>query len=148
MSDLVLGLGLLATIAGALFLLGVRLGRTVPVRLAKVLGFVALVALVACIAWLNDDVLLEKFLPFSNLIVVGNGIPPLLGFLGGLAWSLIPRQAIGTGPDPSTPGEFEASDAGVARALCVAAVGPTGRHTVRTQSRGILVRRWVLVLSL
>jgi hypothetical protein len=128
MNDLILGLWLLAGLSVALFFLGSWLGRTLPVRLAIASGIATCVALGAYTARLGDDVLLARLLPVSNLIVVGNWIPPLLSLLGGLAWSLLPRQ------DPEPPHDRP--------------LDPPGERPTRRASRGLLVRRWALVLSL
>lgn len=93
MGDLIAGLVLLALLSVGLFVLGAKLGRSISVRWVKVLGFMASAALLAYVAFLEDNVLLVKILPVSNLVVVGNWIPLLVSFLAGLAWSLIPRQA-------------------------------------------------------
>src|SRR5262249_5213226 len=78
-------------------------------------------ATAAYVAFLYNDVLIAKLLPFSNLIVVGNWIPPLTGLLAGLAWSLIPRPARPTAPATSTtqPHAGESSRIVLARRLAV-----------------------------
>src|SRR5437763_3622205 len=93
MSDIVWGLALLTGFTAAFYALGGKLGRTLSVRLARSLAIATTLVIAAYIAFLYDDVLLAKLLPVSNLIVVGNWIPPLTGFLAGLAWSLIPRPS-------------------------------------------------------
>lgn len=95
MGDLILGSGVLAV---ALFLLGRAIGRSPSPRPAKVLALATVVALGGFVAFLSDNILLARLLPFSNLIIVGNAIPPLLSLLAGIAWSLIPRQEVGVDP--------------------------------------------------
>src|SRR5438067_11552502 len=103
MSDIDSGLVLLASFTAAIYVLGWKIGRTLPVRLAKSLGLATTVAIAAYIAFLYDDVLLAKLLPVSNLIVVGNWIPPLTGFLAGLAWPLIARPSRRGGRETAPP---------------------------------------------
>jgi hypothetical protein len=120
MRDIVSGLTLLAGLTAASYALGWKLGRALPVRLVRALGLAATAGVVAYIAFLSDDILMARLLPFSNLIVVGNWIPPLTGFLAGLAWSLIPR--------PATPTAREAAPRGVLgrRLLVVLALQAAG----------------------
>lgn len=97
MSDLALGILVLAGLSAIGFVAGSRLGRTLPERLAMLAGLAAAGALVAYLALLSDDVVLAELLPVSSLIVVGNAVPPLASLLAGLAWSMIPREAGGPG---------------------------------------------------
>lgn len=96
MSDLVLGIVILAAASLVLFLAGWRLGRRLPIWGVYCCA-IANVLLIGCyIRWLWDNVLLAQFLPFSNLIVVGNWFPLLLSLLTGLVCSLIPRLGVET----------------------------------------------------
>jgi hypothetical protein len=97
MSDLIVGVIVLAGLSGVLFALGCWLGRALSPPRVKGVGLAASVALIAYIALLSDDVRLATLLPVSNLVVVGNWVPLLLSFLAGLAWSLIPRQGPAAG---------------------------------------------------
>jgi Peptidase C39 family len=147
-SDLILGLILLALLSGMLFLLGCRLGRTLPLWLAKTLGLAVSAALGAYIRYLSDHVLLAILLPVSNLIVVGNWIPLLLSFLGGLAWSLIPRQDIETASETAPPGGFDSSVSHTLPHPRAKLLDLTEKPSARTPPRGGLARRIVLVLAL
>ena len=101
MGDLIAGVAVLAALSLVLFCLGARLGRTLAVRWVKVLGVAVAATLLGYVALLEDNVLLVRVLPVSNLIVVGNWVPLLLSLLAGLAWSLLPRQA--SRPAPAAP---------------------------------------------
>lgn len=92
MSDLILGLALMAITSGILFILGCWLGRTLTKLKAMLSAIAVVVGVLAYVALLSDSLLLTVILPYSNLVVVGNWIPLLTSFLAGLAWSLIPRQ--------------------------------------------------------
>lgn len=127
MNDLILGIGILALLSSLLFLAGRHLGRRLSVRWAKGVGVAAVGALAAYHGLLADDILLARLLPVSNLIVVGNWTPLPLGLLAGLAWSLIPRLAVGA--DPARP------------------VDQPGR-TAKDAPRIVLIRRVVVVLFL
>jgi hypothetical protein len=110
------------------------------VRLVKVLALAVVLALVADVAFLSDDILLARILPFANLIIVGNWVPLLVSFLAGLAWSLIPRQAIEAAPQSSPPAE---SDSVNNRSLPAHAGAPS-----RWPSLTVQLRRVVVVLLL
>lgn len=93
MDDLAIGFGVVALGTALLFRAGRLLGRAVRVPVAQAIGLITLPLFLAYRVWLADDLRIAAFLPVSNLIVVGNGTPLYGGFLGGLAWSLIPRLA-------------------------------------------------------
>ena len=63
-----LGMALLATISGMLFLLGCKLGRTLPERPARLLGVATVVALGAYIVFLSNDIRMARLLPVSSLV--------------------------------------------------------------------------------
>lgn len=44
------------------------------------------------VAALRDNLVLARLLPFSNLVVLGNWLPPAASFLAGLAWGRIPKR--------------------------------------------------------
>jgi hypothetical protein len=128
MNDLILGLAILALLSAMLFLAGRHLGRRLPVRQAQGVGVAALAALAAYHRLLSDHTLLVRLLPVSNLIIVGNWTPLPLGLLAGLAWSLIPRLAVG--------------------ADSARHVDHSGRTALRDAPRIIRLRRIVVVLLL
>lgn len=88
--DLLYGYGVMTGLTVILFLLGVvigtRLSRTVSLGvLAFLIGLIVLY-----LRFLWDDMLLANLLPFSNLIVIGNWLPPLTGIIAGLSWKSMP----------------------------------------------------------
>ena len=88
--DLIYGFGVMIGISTILFLVGVVVGGRIS-RAASLLTLTLTVLLiVAYLIFLWDDILLAKLLPFSNLIVVGNWLPPLTGFIAGVAWKSMP----------------------------------------------------------
>ncbi len=87
MGDLYLGLLVLAALSVALFGVGWTIGRRVSLRAVNRLSVLTIVALLTYIACLWDQVTLSRWLPFSNLIVLGNWFPFEAALLGGLAAS-------------------------------------------------------------
>lgn len=85
MGDLYLGLLILAVLSAATFGIARAIGRRVSSRACNGLSFVAVVTLAGYIVFLWDQTALVRWLPFSNLIVLGNWFPLEASFLGGLA---------------------------------------------------------------
>jgi hypothetical protein len=86
MGDLVLGYGVLAGLALALFLATVRFSRGLTPRACDLAGGAVVALLFLYIRTLWFDVRLASWLPLSNLIVVGNWLPLLAAVLAGLVW--------------------------------------------------------------
>jgi len=89
MGDLYLGMVILAVLAAAVFALGRAWSGRLPAWACNVLcvGVILLAAWYAETLW--QSVALAQFLPFSNLIVVGNWFPLLAAGLAGLGWTRI-----------------------------------------------------------
>ncbi len=94
MGDIFLGLCILAGLACGLFQSGRLVAQRVSRRSANFLAALTFVGLAAYIIGLWDQVRLAQWLPFSNVIVLGNWFPLAAGFLGGLAFELSPRPGI------------------------------------------------------
>ncbi len=88
--DLIYGGGIIAGVTTILFLVGIVTGSRVSLRASILLLSIALAMFAVYLLFLWDDILLANLLPFSNLIVVGNWLPPLSGFVAGLAWKSMP----------------------------------------------------------
>lgn len=86
MSDLVVGYTAIAALALGLFLLIARAARHHSSRFLDAAALVTVLALFAYIRWLWYDPRLAEWLPFSNLIVVGNWLPLFAALLAGLVW--------------------------------------------------------------
>jgi hypothetical protein len=84
--DLVWGIALISALAGAFFLATAALARRLPPRVLAMLAVMVLAALLFYIRSLWYDVRLANWLPFSNLIVVGNWLPLLAAVLAGIVW--------------------------------------------------------------
>jgi len=96
MTDIILGIIILGLLSLLLFFTGRWIGRKLPIWGVYICA-IATVLLIGCyIRWLWDNVLLAQFLPFSNLIVVGNWFPLLLSLFGGMVCGLIPRLGVET----------------------------------------------------
>ncbi|MBD3672342.1 MAG: hypothetical protein HUJ26_02345 [Planctomycetaceae bacterium] len=88
--DLLYGFGVMTGLTLTLFLLGVVIGGRVSRKMSLLLLGVGVGAIVLYLIYLWDDVLLANLLPFSNLVVVGNWLPPLTGLIAGIAWKSMP----------------------------------------------------------
>ena len=90
MWDIWVGLAVMVVLSAALFTLALKLRVKRRVHFGLACGTVA--AIILFVLFLLDSVRMAWILPFSNLVVVGNWLPPLACFLAGLAWRLIPGQ--------------------------------------------------------
>src|SRR5262245_47136760 len=83
--DLILGCAIMAALAAGLFLLTFGVTGSLPRRTLNLLGLLVL----SCLAWyivmIWYDVRLAHWLPFSNLIVLGNWLPLFAAVLAGIA---------------------------------------------------------------
>ena len=84
MFDLVWGLAVLVVAAMACFAAGDRLARRRP-RWASLLAAGAVAFLVYFASALYGRLLLASLMPFSNVIVLGNALPPTAAFVAGVA---------------------------------------------------------------
>lgn len=84
------GFGVMTGISGCLFLLGIVVAEHTSKRFNILILILTLLTMGVYLYYLWDDILLAKLLPFSSLIVVGNWLPPLAGFLAGVAWKSMP----------------------------------------------------------
>jgi hypothetical protein len=89
MTDIYCGMSLMLLLSAACFAATRRAVRGVPLPVCDLLAAIVVVAICAHIRWMWDDVRLARWLPFSNLIVVGNWYLLLAGALAGLAWRRI-----------------------------------------------------------
>lgn len=92
MTDIYFGMCLMLLLAAACFALTRRAVRGLPLVACDLLACLIVAAICAYIRWLWDDVRMARWLPFSNLIVVGNWYLPLAGILAGLAWQRIEQS--------------------------------------------------------
>lgn len=90
MTDLILGAVILAALSLGVFYLTMRLGAKLPPRLCDALAAAVLILLGFYVRDVWDNIVLAKWLPFSNLIVLGNGFPLAMAVLAGLAWNRVP----------------------------------------------------------
>lgn len=86
MSDLVVGYAVIAALALGLFLLTAHASRRHGPLVLDLAALVTVLALFAYIRWLWYDPRLAEWLPFSNLVVVGNWLPLFAAVLAGLVW--------------------------------------------------------------
>ena len=94
MSDLYIGLVVMVVMSVGLFVLAAWLTKSASRLRSNLLAIFSLSCLAFYICFLWDNVLLSRFLPVSDLIVVGNWFPLLCGFLAGIAWRAAPGGSI------------------------------------------------------
>jgi hypothetical protein len=89
MGDLLVGYAVIGTGAIGLFLLASHLARRLSGRAIDVLTLLVVAALFGYIRYLWFDPVLARWLPFSNLIVVGNWLPLFAAAIAGFVWRRI-----------------------------------------------------------
>ncbi|MFW6161911.1 MAG: hypothetical protein ACODAJ_04030 [Planctomycetota bacterium] len=94
MTDVYVGLGVMAVLAAGLFVLGQWLGKKLSRRWAVVVGLVPAAAIAAHLVVLLDNPRWAWVLPVPNLVVVGDISPLAVAFLAGLAWRHIPPPVV------------------------------------------------------
>lgn len=92
MMDLYLGIMLMVALGAATFAATRRLAHFGPMWLYDAAAFVTVSLLCSYIWWVWDDVRVAHWLPYSNLIIVGNWFLPMLGVLAGLVWQRFPHS--------------------------------------------------------
>lgn len=89
MADLYAGLVILGGVTIALFLGSLWCSYRISRILSDLLAILVVVVMFFYIQHLWYDVRLTRVLPFSNLVVIGNWLPPLSGLLAGFGWRRI-----------------------------------------------------------
>jgi hypothetical protein len=92
MLDIYLGLAVSLTISIVAFSVAYHFGRLASLRLGNLLTTALVLLLVLYIRDLWNNQAVASFLPYSNLIVIGNWLAPTVAILGGLAWHRLPGQ--------------------------------------------------------
>ena len=86
MADLYVGLVVLGGLSIALFAGSLWCSYRISQLLSDLLAMLVVALMFFYIRHLWYDVRLTRILPFSNLVVIGNWLPPLAGLLAGFAW--------------------------------------------------------------
>ncbi len=89
MTDLYVGLVILGGLTIAMFLGSLWCSHRISRVLSDLLAILVVVVMFFYIQLLWYNVRLTAILPFSNLVVIGNWLPPLAGLLAGFAWTRI-----------------------------------------------------------
>ncbi|MCE9528827.1 MAG: hypothetical protein K8R36_22505 [Planctomycetales bacterium] len=84
--DLVWGFVLISALAVALFLITAKLARQLSSKALTSLAVIVVAGLLLYIRSIWYDVRLANWLPFSNLIVLGNWLPLFAALLAGITW--------------------------------------------------------------
>jgi hypothetical protein len=94
MADIYLALVIVAGLSVGLFLGAVRLSKSWAGRTCDVAAVVTILVICVYIRCFWDQMILAEFLPFSNLIIVGNWFPLAAGILAGLVWRRVDRHVV------------------------------------------------------
>ncbi|MEQ8790910.1 MAG: hypothetical protein RIC55_31900 [Pirellulaceae bacterium] len=89
MADLIIGVLLITAFSIAVFFAAAWSARRLPPWAASCIAAVVILAMVAYTHYLWYDVALVRFLPFSNLIVIGNWYPLMAGLLAGVVFASV-----------------------------------------------------------
>jgi hypothetical protein len=92
MLDIYLGLAITGGLSVVAFGFASVLSRQASIRLCNLLAITLVLCLVLFIRDLWSSQAMAQWLPFSNLIVVGNWMAPTVAMLGGLAWRRVPGR--------------------------------------------------------
>lgn len=92
MFDIYLGIVVSLSISSLAFLLAYRLGQLTSARLVNLLTTALVLVLVLYIRDIWNSQTVANYLPYSNLIIIGNWLVPTVAVLGGLAWNRLPGR--------------------------------------------------------
>lgn len=92
MIDIYLGLLIATGMSGVAFYGAWTLSRKAPPRLCNLLAIAVVLTLMLFIRDLWNSQALARYLPYSNLIILGNWMVPTVALLGGLAWHRMPGR--------------------------------------------------------
>jgi hypothetical protein len=92
MADLYFGVALIALLSALVFALTFYVSRSSPRFVSDGLALLIVAGIFAYIRYAWYHTALVEFLPFSNLVILGNWFPMAASALGGLAWHRIPGQ--------------------------------------------------------
>lgn len=87
MTDLYVGLGIMAVASLIVLLLTVRWTRSITTRETTGVGIVASLLILVYLKFIWKTTLLANVLPFSNIVVLSNWFPLLAAFLAGIVWT-------------------------------------------------------------
>lgn len=93
MLDIYFGVVLMLLLFAACFVATRRMTEGLTVAACDALAALTVVLICGYIWWVWDNIRLAQWLPFSNLIVVGNWFLPMTGVLAGLAWRRVHHSA-------------------------------------------------------
>lgn len=92
MRDIYFGLAVIAAVSAGMLFAGLALGRKLGPKAFASVALVVCAVVVLLATFLTDHLLVARLLPFSNVIVLGDWIPPAVALLAGLAWRRIPGR--------------------------------------------------------
>lgn len=89
MSEIWLGISVVAILSATLCFVGVMLAKRISSATSHVLAFASVLAVIAFRFLLVDGPLLPQLLPIADLEIVGQALVPIGCFMAGLAWRLV-----------------------------------------------------------
>jgi hypothetical protein len=92
MRDIYFAMALMAAVSAGSLFAGLVLGRRLGPKVFAAVALLVCTAVVLLAAFVTDHLLVARLLPFSNVIVLGDWIPPVVALLAGLAWRRIPGR--------------------------------------------------------
>jgi hypothetical protein len=92
MADIYWGLIVISSLGVGFFILTLIATRRLPRYIDDIIALLVVVAIFGYIRFVWYNPRLVSWLPFSNLIIVGNWFPIAAGVLGGLAWRRMPGR--------------------------------------------------------
>jgi len=92
MLDLLWGLIIIVVLSMICFRLALLITSRLPIWSCEVLAVITVAFLTYYTFNIRDETWLANYLPFSNIIILGNWYPLMAGFLSGLVWRRLPGK--------------------------------------------------------
>ena len=86
MNDIWIGIALMLLLSSGAFLCALQVARRVSMTVVLLLALLAVTVVFVQAFVLQENVLVARVLPLSNLIILGNWLPVAAALLAGLAW--------------------------------------------------------------
>ena len=97
MADLHTAIAIVVVSSVGTLLLGLRVGRRISNRSATFACGLTVAFLIAHVSLISDRLWVTRILPVSNVVILGDLLPPAVCFLAGLAWRVIPGHPLRRG---------------------------------------------------
>lgn len=87
MTDLYIGMGILAVVSQLVLMATVWLTRNITKREATAVGVVVALLMLCYLRFIWRSSVLADYLPYSSIVVLSNWFPPAAAFLAGITWT-------------------------------------------------------------